>query len=231
MPFQLTNSKYTQNLSLSAYYNYLHVTGYDLPYRYISEVGSAGSLNALTYGFSYSRLLRQSKRDVAPRWGQTLSANYRTTPFGGQLTGEQWGIQANLFFPGLAKHHSLRLRAGYQEQARGTYQFSSIVFFPRGQLYVSDDKIRRVVSNTDFLSPIRIGHLAGGCTYNASKPVVFMTPPMVNPLSNYGIQMAGYGDTKRSAIRSRQPASTCRLCSMLCGYALRSRLVSGQFTT
>lgn len=160
LPFQLTNSKYSQNLSLSAYYNYLHVTGYDLPYRYITEVGSAGSLNALTYGFSYSRLLRQSKRDVAPRWGQTLSANYRNTPFGGQLTSEQWGVQANLFFPGLAKHHSLRFRAGYQQQARGTYQFSSIVFFPRGQLYVSDDQIK--AGSVEYRLPIADTHWSLG---------------------------------------------------------------------
>lgn len=160
LPFQLTNSKYSQTLNLSAYYNYLHVTGYDLPYRYKTEVGSAGSLNALTYGFSYSRLLRQSKRDVAPRWGQTLSATYRTTPFGGQLTGEQWGVQTNLFFPGLAKHQSLRLRAGYQEQARGPYQFSSIVFFPRGQLYVSDDKIR--AGSIEYRLPIADTHWSLG---------------------------------------------------------------------
>ncbi|GAB3787215.1 hypothetical protein GCM10028818_51800 [Spirosoma horti] len=160
LPFQLTNSKYSQNLSLSAYYNYLHVTGYDLPYRYITEVGAAGSLNALTYGFSYSRLLRQSKRDVAPRWGQTLSATYRTTPFGGQLTAEQWGVQATAFFPGLAKHHSLRFRAGYQEQVRGNYQFSSIVFFPRGQLYVSDDKIR--AGSIEYRLPIADTHWSFG---------------------------------------------------------------------
>ncbi|AUD02856.1 TolB-like translocation protein [Spirosoma pollinicola] len=156
LPLELTNSKYSQGINLSAYYNYLHVTGYDLPFRYVTEVGSAGSLNALTYGFSYSRLLRQSKRDVAPRWGQTLSANYRTTPFGGKLTGEQWGVQANLFFPGLAKHHSLRLRAGYQEQARGTYRFSPIVFYPRGQLYISDDQIR--AGSIEYRLPIADTH-------------------------------------------------------------------------
>ncbi len=160
LPLQLTNSKYIQGLNLSAYYNYLHVTGYDLPFRYITEVGSAGSLSALTYGFSYSRLLRQSKRDVAPRWGQTFSANYRTTPFGGKLTGEQWGVQANLFFPGMAKHHSLRLRAGYQEQARATYRFSPVVFYPRGQLYVSDDQI--TAASVEYRLPIADTHLTLG---------------------------------------------------------------------
>ena len=160
LPLQLTNSKYGQAINLSAYYNYLQVSGYDLPFRYQTEVGSAGSLNAITYGFSYTHLLRQSKRDVAPRWGQTLSINYRTTPFGGKLTAEQLGVQTNFFFPGLLKHHSLRFRAGYQQQAKGTYLFGPTVFFPRGQLYVSDDDIR--TGSAEYKLPVANTHWALG---------------------------------------------------------------------
>ncbi|MBD2754308.1 TolB-like translocation protein [Spirosoma validum] len=160
LPLQLTHSKYGQSISLSAYYNYLQVTDYDLPGRYVTEVGSGGSLNAMTYGVSYSRLLRQSKRDVAPRWGQTLSATYRNTPFGGAITGEQWGVQGNLFFPGLAKHHSLRLRAGYQQQAQRTYQFSAVVFYPRGQSYIADDKIQ--AGSIEYRLPVADMHWSLG---------------------------------------------------------------------
>ena len=160
LPLQLTNSKYSQNVSLSAYYNYLQVTGYDLPNRYLTEVGSTGALNALTFSFNYTHMLRQSKRDVAPRWGQTLSATYRNTPLGGRLTAEQWGVQANAFFPGLSKHHSLRFRAGYQEQARGTYVFSPVIFFPRGQLYFSDDQIR--ASSVEYRFPVADTHWSLG---------------------------------------------------------------------
>ncbi|GAB2569272.1 hypothetical protein GCM10027190_19070 [Spirosoma areae] len=160
LPLQLTQSKYIQSLSLSAYYNYQHVTGYDLPVRYITEVGSSGSLNAMTYGFSYARQLRQSKRDVAPRWGQALSATYRNTPFGGKLTGEQWGVQGNLFLPGFAKHHAIRLRAGYQQQAQGTYRFSPVVFYPRGQLYVSDDNIS--TGSAEYRLPVADMHWSMG---------------------------------------------------------------------
>ena len=160
LPLQLTQSKYAQSINLSAYYNYLHVTGYDLPFRYQTEVGSAGSLNALTYGFSYTHLLRQSKRDVAPRWGQTLSINYRTTPFGGKLSAEQLGVQTNFFFPGVLKHHSLRFRAGYQQQAKGTYRFGPVVFFPRGQLYVTDDKIGS--GSAEYKFPVADTHWALG---------------------------------------------------------------------
>lgn len=126
LPLRFTQSKYDQSAILSAYYNYLAVTGYDLPTRFISEVGRAGSLSALTYGFSYRRLLRTSRRDLLPRWGQTLSVTYRNTPFGGPLTAEQWGVQANLYFPGVGKHHTVLVRGGYQQQARGTYRFSTL---------------------------------------------------------------------------------------------------------
>ncbi|QJW90411.1 hypothetical protein HNV11_13995 [Spirosoma taeanense] len=160
LPVNFTQSKYAQSASVSGYYNYLSVSGYDLPIRSLSEVGSAGALSAMTYGFSYQRLLRQSKRDVGPRWGQSLSATYRNTPFGGALQAEQWGIQGNLFFPGLAKHHSLRLRAGYQEQSRGTYRFQPVVFYPRGQPYVSDDQI--TVGSAEYRFPVADMHWALG---------------------------------------------------------------------
>lgn len=160
LPLRLTQSKYAQSLSVSAYYNYQQVSGYDLPLRSVTEVGFAGSLNALTYGFSYARQLRQSKRDVGPRWGQAISATYRTTPFGGRLSGEQWGVQANLFFPGLGKHHSLRFRGGYQQQARGTYRFSPAVFYPRGQAYVSDDRI--TAGSVEYRLPLANTHWSLG---------------------------------------------------------------------
>ncbi|HLK98472.1 MAG TPA: hypothetical protein VK364_11945, partial [Hymenobacter sp.] len=134
--------------------------GYDLPFRFLTEVGRAGSLNALTYGFSYARLLRQSKRDVGPRWGQSLLATLRTTPFGGRLQAEQWGVQANLFFPGLGRHHALRFRGGYQHQDRGTYRFGPAVFYPRGQAYVSDDRI--MAGSAEYRLPLASPHWSLG---------------------------------------------------------------------
>lgn len=156
LPIQLTQSKYIQSLSASAYYNYLQVSGYALPVRSITEVGSAGALSAMTYGFSFSRQLRQSKRDVGPRWGQAVSVTYRTTPFGGALTSEQWSVQANAFFPGLGKHHSLGFRGGYQQQAQGTYRFGPAVFYPRGQAYVSDTRI--TAGSAEYRLPIANTH-------------------------------------------------------------------------
>jgi len=160
LPFRFTQSKYSQSLTVSAYYNLIQVSGYDLPNRPISEVGFAGILNAMTYGLTYQRLLLQSKRDVAPPWGQTLTLAWRTTPFGGALRGELWSAQTNLFFPGFLKHHSLRLRGGYQQQFQDTYRFSPATFYPRGQFYTSFDKL--TVGSAEYRLPIADTHWSIG---------------------------------------------------------------------
>ncbi|GAB3338883.1 hypothetical protein GCM10027299_51350 [Larkinella ripae] len=160
IPLQLTRSKYIQNALLSAYYGFQQVSGYDLPVRPITEVGFAQSLNSLSYGLSYSRTLKQSKRDVGPRWGQAVSAVWRTTPFGGRLKGEVWGVQGSLYIPGLGKHHSLRLRAGYQEQMAGNYRFAAAVFFPRGQSYVSHNQL--TVGSAEYRLPLLNPHWSIG---------------------------------------------------------------------
>ncbi|WP_303310049.1 hypothetical protein [Hymenobacter sp. BT730] len=136
LPLQLTQSRFSQGLTLGSYYIGQQVSGYNLPLRRYTEVDNTG-LHAIASSASYYRLLRQSKRDVAPRWGQSLLATWRTTPFGTGLRAAQLAGQGSLFLPGIGKHHSLRLRAGYQWQKMRDYRFSAAVFFPRGQDYRS----------------------------------------------------------------------------------------------
>lgn len=141
LPLILTHSKYREGLNLSVQANFIQTKGYDLPRRYLDEPGT-NNLAATTLAFAYSRLLRQAKRDVQPRLGQVLSLYARNTPFGGVLSGNLFAAQARLFFPGLAKHHSLRLFGGMQFQGSGdSYSFGSPMFFPRGYSYVSTDQL------------------------------------------------------------------------------------------
>ncbi len=71
LPLQLTNSKYSQTVNLSAFYSYLQVTGYDLPFRYATEVGIGGvaqcpdiriQLFATCFGRVSATLLRAGDR-------------------------------------------------------------------------------------------------------------------------------------------------------------------------
>ncbi|PJJ54428.1 TolB-like translocation protein [Hymenobacter chitinivorans] len=157
LPFNLTRSKYQQALTLGAYYSGELVQGYNLPTRRITEVGFGRSLHALNGTLAYSHVLKQSKRDVAPRWGQALTASWRDTPFSTGLQARQWAAFGSLYLPGAGKHHSLRLRAGYQQQDRDPnpqkrYDFSPAVFYPRGEGYVSFNKL--LVSSVEYRLPL-----------------------------------------------------------------------------
>ncbi|MBW3130774.1 TolB family protein [Hymenobacter profundi] len=160
LPLTLTRSKYLQALTLSAYYLREQVNGYDLPLRYRTDPASDRPVNAVQTSFSYARQLKLSARDVAPRWGGTLLATWRTTPFGAGLNAAQFGTQASVYLPGIGRHHAIRLRGGYQWQQQREYQFSSSIFFPRGIGYVSFDRLW--VGTTEYALPLAFVHWAVG---------------------------------------------------------------------
>ncbi|GAA4013663.1 hypothetical protein GCM10022408_28470 [Hymenobacter fastidiosus] len=156
LPFNLTRSRNLEALTLSAYYLHERVQGYDLPVRSISEVGPSQPLNGVQTSLSYVRQLKQSARDVAPRRGQTLLVTWRTTPFGMGLDAAQFGAQSSVFLPGIGKHQAIRVRGGYQYQQQREYRFGSAVSFPRGEGYVSFDRLR--AASFDYYLPIAYTH-------------------------------------------------------------------------
>ncbi|SES80745.1 TolB-like translocation protein [Hymenobacter actinosclerus] len=140
LPLVLTTSKMLTSLTVGAFYQLEQTQGYELPARYTNEVGRQ-PLHALLGTVSFSRTLRQSYRDVAPRGGQSLLLTGRDTPFGTGLRARQLAAQGSLFLPGLGLHHALRLRAGYQFQQQREYRFGAAVFYPRGLPYLSFDHL------------------------------------------------------------------------------------------
>ncbi len=131
LPLNLTHSKYIESLNASAYASLT-----DISQRFVENRN--GMLQTMRYNLTYRRLLKRNTRDVNPRWGQTLALYYRNTPFGGDFDASLFATEGNLFFPGLLKHHSVRLRGGYQREATGSvYPFSTPLFFPRGYSYTS----------------------------------------------------------------------------------------------
>ncbi|OON67733.1 hypothetical protein [Hymenobacter sp. CRA2] len=160
LPLTLTRSKYLQSLTLGAYYLHEQVNGYELPGRLSRyDVGANQPLNAIQTTLSYARQLKQSTRDVGPRWGESLLLTWRTTPFGGVLNGTQYGALGSVYLPGVGKHHSWRLRGGYQWQS-GRYSFSPAVFFPRGSGYVSFERL--AVGSAEYRLPVADTHWALG---------------------------------------------------------------------
>jgi hypothetical protein len=161
LPLVLTRSKYLQSLTLGAYYLNEHVYGYDLPVRKRSETGPNTPLHALQTSLAYASQLKQSTRDVAPRGGATLLATYRTTPFTTNLQASQVGIQGSVYLPGLAWHHSLRLRGGYQYQQQDQYNFTAAISYPRAETsYISFDNL--TAASVDYSLPLAFTHLTFG---------------------------------------------------------------------
>lgn len=144
LPFNFTRSKYYQSMEVGVNTAITQVSGYDLQDRYLSESFN-GNVNSMIYTFVYSRQLKRALRDVAPRWGQSISFYARNMPFGGDLNGGLTSIQGSIYVPGFFKHHSIRLRAALQNQSgfknpngspnNKLYIFGSPTFFPRGYSY------------------------------------------------------------------------------------------------
>ena len=164
LPLNLTRSRYRQGLTLSANYGFLTVRDYNLPRSSFGEITN-GTLHTLNYGLNYSALLKQSKRDVAPRKGIAVSAIFRHTPFGGQFQGQLGAVAGSLYVPGIGKHHTLRLRGGYQQQwgrtdTRSLYRFAPGILYPRGADYIAYDQLQ--IAGAEYHLPLLNPHWALG---------------------------------------------------------------------
>jgi WD40-like Beta Propeller Repeat len=140
LPLVLTASRMLTSLTAGAYYQHEQARNYPFTRRPITEVATQ-PLNVLLGTLSFSRTLRQSTRDVAPRWGQSVLLTVRDTPFGRGLNARQLGAQGSLFLPGIGWHHALRLRAGYQYQQQQEYRFGAAIFYPRNLPYLSANRL------------------------------------------------------------------------------------------
>ncbi|HOI32020.1 MAG TPA: hypothetical protein PLC47_04580, partial [Bacteroidales bacterium] len=100
--------------------------------------------------FAYNQL-RQSKRDIYPRWGQQLQLIFQHSMFD-NILNQQFAMSASLYFPGILPHHGLRLYAARQLKHANSYNFSRIIRYPRGytNLFPSD----AFVAMLDYTLPV-----------------------------------------------------------------------------
>lgn len=110
--------------------------GDELAYFYRDYVDN-GELVYNSFNVSAFRLLKQSRRDIYSKWGQQLEIQSFETPFQTDFTGRLLSVYGVLYFPGVAKHHSLWGYGGWQHtkfvQERQNYVFRNQLPTPRGQ--------------------------------------------------------------------------------------------------
>ncbi|MBW6461394.1 MAG: hypothetical protein K0B08_12560, partial [Bacteroidales bacterium] len=95
---------------------------------------------------------RRSHRDMQPRWGQLLQLNYSFTPFEADTGSSIFAANGLLYFPGIFRHHGLRLYGGYQQRHVELYRYGNLINFPRGYTGIYADKA--VSGNINYLFPI-----------------------------------------------------------------------------
>jgi len=109
-----------------------------------------GNLTTLDYRFSFYRYLKLAIRDLYPRFGQTAEINFRHSPFGDKSYGTIASGECALYFPGLMKHHGIRLYGGYQWRKESDLIFADLVQVPRGYLSVASEKTTSLAFNYKF---------------------------------------------------------------------------------
>jgi hypothetical protein len=86
---------------------------------------------SVNYSLQATNLMKTSLRDLYSRWGQQLQLNFNNTPFEKGLNSIFAG-QLTLDFPGISRHHGIRIYGAYQKKVDPYYSYSDYILFPRG---------------------------------------------------------------------------------------------------
>ncbi|HTI57821.1 hypothetical protein [Mucilaginibacter sp.] len=107
-----------------------------------------------TYLNNYIRFathIQQAKQNIYPRFGQSISLNYRNAITG--LTASQFLASGNFFFPGLSVNHSLVINAAHQQKGDDNeIDFTNNFPFARG--YVAENLYSMNKIGADYHFPI-----------------------------------------------------------------------------
>ena len=89
----------------------------------IQRIGFRKGLHKVSFGAGFSDQVRMSHRDLAPRWGYTLTASYTFNPTNTNFS-DLVAVYGHGYLPGVAAHHSLSVAATFQTSVGG-YKFPS----------------------------------------------------------------------------------------------------------
>lgn len=131
---------------------------------------SDGELTFNHFEFSYSRLLKQSTRDINSKLGLSLVIE-RFDRLSGDFNGGLSALRYSFYLPGFAKHHSINVRGGFQSRelssAVSLYAFPNRIFKPRGRGYFTEKKFTSILFN--YALPIWYPDFAIGPVLNIKR--------------------------------------------------------------
>jgi len=126
-PLNLTRSKYSRGIIPSVSFNLKNVTNATS----VPDNFRLGMISNMEYDLNAFRLMKLAPRDLRSKYGQVFSVNYKNA-LNTNNTRSMFTIVGTLLFPGLKKHHSLKLTGAEQRQGSGVYRFTSPITYLRG---------------------------------------------------------------------------------------------------
>jgi len=145
VPLNLTINKYDRGLTPSV--NFRFTNSYvwsDYLHKYNKN------RIFLSYRLYYYNLLKMSQRDILPRLGFTLDTRFIHAPWDREDYGTITYFQGKLYLPGIMKHHTLSLQAGYEKQKLVRFYYLNHLHYPRGYHYWLSEKLKTFNAHYDF---------------------------------------------------------------------------------
>lgn len=147
LPFIFTGGKYYKGLQLKWHTSLTGITNNTSPENDRLE----GSIFSFDYGLYAYRFIKQSDKDLFPRWGQSVSWGFRHTPFGDNDLGDIMWTSGRFYFPGIMRHHGIRADVNWQQRNGGDkYYYSSGINYPRGYVTQNDETVQYIALNYKF---------------------------------------------------------------------------------
>lgn len=161
LPLQLTRNKYYRYLRTDFNYRYSN------RYYYTRELGISRGFNYLEVSIFASNLLKQSHRDLQPRWGQTLFVAYNWPLINPDLFTRRLIGNYSQYLPGIIRHHGIRFSISYEDHEKNHVPIiNNRILPPRG--YDPDmSYYRNLRSTVEYTLPLFYPDLSLG-------PLVFV---------------------------------------------------------
>lgn len=142
LPFNFSGGKFYRYLTLKSSYNLSAIQWQGLAKQVLNNSNFNYSENRITY----SQYMQQAIQNIYPRFGQSVSLQYRTGS-----TAHQFLVNGNLYFPGIIKTHSIVINIAYQfRDTTGKYYFDNNFPFSRGYNAVDYPQLFKAGFNYHF---------------------------------------------------------------------------------
>lgn len=150
LPMQLTSGHHMHYLTPLVDWEYYN----GLLYDHVSKDYRQG-INRLTTQVTIGDNVRSAYRNMRPRWGYALRLTHSFNPTNSDFA-HTFSVFGQALTPGVARNHSLRMRAAFQTVEKGKhYSFHQRDLYPRGAEYnLTSSPSRYVATAIDYQLPL-----------------------------------------------------------------------------